>query len=159
MRVIAGLVMGVGLLVLGCRFVRRMMRALGLGLIGGAGLPILYVSLYAAFRMFHLIPQWLAFSSMVAVTAVGVALAVVHDSRALSFLAVLGGLLTPLLASTGEDARDTLFGYLLILDLGVLMICASYLYHRVERKLETLWDTSTPDAPAPKLDADGPKQE
>jgi len=72
---------------------------------------------------------------------------------------VLGGLLTPLLASTGEDARDTLFGYLLILDLGVLMICASYLYHRVERKLETLWDTSTPDAPAPKLDADGPKQE
>ena len=39
--------------------------------------------------------------------------------------------------------------------LGVLMICASYLYHRVEKRLETLCDAARPDAPAPGPDKNG----
>ena len=46
-RVVIGLGVGLVLLVLGDRFVRRRMRALGQGLMGG-GLAILYVSLFAA---------------------------------------------------------------------------------------------------------------
>jgi uncharacterized membrane protein len=38
----------------------------------------------------------------------------------LSFLALVGGFLTPLMVSTGQDARDSLFAYLVILDVGVL---------------------------------------
>ena len=57
---------------------------------------------------------------MVIVTAGGMALAVIHDAVAVSFLAVLGGLLTPVLLRTGRDPRDALFAYVLLLDLGVL---------------------------------------
>lgn len=118
-RVVLGIVTGLVLLVVGDYSVRRQMRALGQGLMGGA-LAILYVSLFAAFSLYDIIPQIPAFAAMVVVTAAGMTLAILHNSVALSFLAVLGGFLTPLMVSTGQDARDSLFAYLVVLDLGVL---------------------------------------
>ncbi len=118
--VVAGLVAGAGFLVAGDRFVRRGMRLFGLALIGAPGLPLLYISLFAACQVYELIPHSVAFGAMILATVAGMALAVLHDSVAISFLSVLGGLLTPVLVSTGVDARDALFTYLLILDLGVL---------------------------------------
>ncbi|MFW6108658.1 MAG: DUF2339 domain-containing protein, partial [bacterium] len=118
--VTAGLLVGAGFVAAGDRFVRKGMRVLGLALIGAPGLPLFYVSLYAACQVYGLIPHGWAFGAMVLATAAGMALAVLHESLAISFLSVLGGLLTPLLVSTGVDARDALFTYLLILDLGVL---------------------------------------
>jgi len=113
--VLAGLVSGG----FGIYFIRRGMRALGQGLVG-AGMAMLYVSLYASYGIYHLLPQTAAFGFMLAVTAAGMALAVVCDAVAISFLAVLGGLITPILLKTGKDPRDALFGYVLVLDLGVL---------------------------------------
>ena len=118
-RVVLGVLFGLALLSLGDRSVRRSMRALGQGLMGG-GLAILYVCLFAAFSLYELVPQPVAFAAMVVVTAAGMTLAVLHDAVAMSFLAVLGGLLTPILVSTGEDARDVLLLYVILLDLGVL---------------------------------------
>jgi uncharacterized membrane protein len=118
-RIVLGVLCGLGFLAAGDYFVRRMMRPFGQGLIGG-GLAILYVSLFAAFQWYHLIPAWVAFSAMVLVTAAGMALAVLHNAVAVGFLAVIGGFLTPIMLSTGKDARDALFGYLVILNLGVL---------------------------------------
>ena len=120
MVVLAGIVVGAGFVAAGHRFVRKGMRPLGLGLIGAPGLPVLYVSIYAAQQVYGLIPQWASFGSMIVVTVAGMALALLHDSIVISFLSVLGGLLTPLLVATGVDPRDPLFGYLLILNLGVL---------------------------------------
>ena len=133
-RVAAGLVLGAGILAAGDRFARRAMRAFGLGLIGAAGLPILYVSLFAAHQFYALVPPWAAFGAMALVTVVGMTLAVRHDSLVVSFLALVGGLLTPILVSTGRDARDALFGYLLILDLGVLGVA----FYRRWRALDVL---------------------
>ncbi len=118
-RVLMGILAGLVLLVAGDRFVRRRMRALGQGLLGG-GLALLYLSLFAAFSLYELVPQAPAFAGMVLVTAAGMTLAVLHDALPISFLAVLGGFLTPVILSTGENARDVLFTYLLVLDLGVL---------------------------------------
>ena len=118
-RVILGGIAGMSVLAAGERFVRRKMRALGQGLVG-AGLAILYVSLFAAYGLYGLLPQTVTFVLMVIVTAGGMALAVIHDAVAVSFLAVLGGLLTPVLLRTGRDPRDALFAYVLLLDLGVL---------------------------------------
>jgi len=120
-RVVSGVVVGIILVAVGERFVRREMRPLGQGLIGG-GLAIAYVSLYAGFALYDLIPQGVAFGAMILVTAVGVALAVLHDAMPVSFLAVLGGLLTPVLLAEVVDRRDTLFCYLMMLDLGVLAV-------------------------------------
>lgn len=118
-RVVLGIVLGIVLLVLGDGAVRRRMRALGQGLMGG-GLAVLYVSLFASFSLYDLVPQGAAFAAMVLVTAAGMTLAVLHDAMAISFLAILGGVLTPVLLSTGTDHRDALFSYLVLLDLGVL---------------------------------------
>lgn len=118
-RVTLGIAFGIGLLAAGGRFVRRDMRALGLGLFGG-GLGILYLSIFAAFAMYKLVPQPAAFAMMVVVSGVGMAFAVFHDAISVSFLAVLGGVLTPLMLRTGHDARDALFTYLTLLNLTVL---------------------------------------
>jgi uncharacterized membrane protein len=120
-RVAIGVLAGVVLLAAGDRSVRRGWRALGLGLLG-AGLAVLYVSVFAAFSIYHLIPQAAAFGALVVVTAAGAALALLHGALSVSFIAVLGGLLTPVMVSTGQNARDALFAYLLLLDLGVLAV-------------------------------------
>jgi len=118
-RVILGVIAGIGVTIVGERFVRRKMRALGQGLVG-AGLAILYVSLYAAYGFYELLPQPITFILLALVAASGMVLAVIHDAIAISFLSLLGGFLTPLLLRTGRDPRDALFAYLVLLDLGVL---------------------------------------
>jgi uncharacterized membrane protein len=118
-RVILGVIAGIVVIVLGVRFLRREMSSLGQGLVG-AGLAILYVSLYAAYGFYELLPQPITFILMALVVACGMVLAVIHDAIAISFLALLGGFLTPLLLSTGRDSRDALFAYIVLLDLGVL---------------------------------------
>jgi uncharacterized membrane protein len=118
-RVALGVVAGIAVLAFGDLCVRRGMRILGQGLIGGS-LGILYVSLFAAFSLYQLVPQIPAFGFMALVTAAGMALAILHNALPLAFIAVLGGFITPLLASTGADSRDALFAYLTVLDLGVL---------------------------------------
>lgn len=120
-RVLVGVIAGICVAAAGERFVRRQMRALGQGLIG-AGLAILYVSLYAAYNFYQLLPQQAIFALMVVVTAGGLVLALIHDAIAISFLAVLGGFLTPVMLRTGQDPRDAFFSYLLLLDIGVLGI-------------------------------------
>ncbi len=118
-RVVLGIVTGIVVLVLGDQALRRQMRALGQGLMGG-GLAILYTSLFAAFSLYDILPQIPAFAAMVIVTAAGMTLAILHDAVSLGFLALVGGFITPLMLSTGQDARDSLFAYLAILDFGVL---------------------------------------
>ncbi|MCL4553213.1 MAG: DUF2339 domain-containing protein [Candidatus Marsarchaeota archaeon] len=120
-RVVLGIVAGLGLLIAGDHFLRKELRALGQGLVGG-GLATLYLSLFAAFSFYQLITQIPAFGFMVLVTGAGVALAVLHDALPLSILAVLGGFVTPLMVSTGQDPRDALFAYVYLLDAGVLAV-------------------------------------
>ena len=121
MRVIIGIAAGLAVVAGGRSVLKRNMRALGQGLVG-AGLAILYVSLYAAYGFYDLLGQPATFALMALVTAGGVAFAVIHDAIAVSFLAVLGGFLTPLMLSTGKDSRDALFAYLILLDLGFLAV-------------------------------------
>ena len=138
-RVLLGAAFGLALAGLGIHFLRlRKMRALGQGLTG-AGIAVLYVSLYAAFGFYQLIGQPVAFVLMVAVSAAGIVLASMFDAMPISFISVLGGFLTPVMVSTGHDQRDLLFTYLLILDLSVLTIG----FFRKWRALDVLAFTGT----------------
>lgn len=116
-RVAIGVVVAIVLLVAGDRFSRRGWRALGQGLMG-AGLGVFYVSMFYAFSR-ELMPQGAAFAAMVLGTAAGMTLAILHDAMALAVIAVLGGFFTPVMLSTGTDARDRLFAYIMVLNLGV----------------------------------------
>ena len=91
-------------------------------MLSAGGLGVLYLALYAAFALYHLIPAPLAMAAMVAVTTTGMTLSIRYATYSLAAIALLGGFLTPLLLSTGQNQPLTLFGYIIILDIGVLLL-------------------------------------
>ncbi len=118
-RIAGGMIFSLALVVAGDMAIRRKMAPLGHSLMG-AGLASLYAVIFAGYKIYDLYPQTAAFASMAAVTAGGMALAVLHDAVVMAIIAILGGFLTPVLLSTGVDARDALFTYVMLLDAGVL---------------------------------------
>jgi uncharacterized membrane protein len=122
-RVALGVALGVVLLVVGERLQRATYRVPAQALVG-TGIAALYLSVFAAYGLYHLISQPAAFGFMVLVTATALALAIHHDARALAVLANLGGFLTPVLLSSHRDAAVALFTYLAILDAG--MVASAY---------------------------------
>ncbi|HTV57289.1 MAG TPA: DUF2339 domain-containing protein [Verrucomicrobiae bacterium] len=120
-RVALGLVAGSALYPLGQWIFRKgyVFYSEGITALGAA---ILYLSVWAGWRYYHIFPQEYAFPMMIVITAVTAAVAATRDSQRLAFLAGLGGLLTPILVSTGQNAETVLFGYLLILGAGMLAI-------------------------------------
>lgn len=88
----------------------------------GAGLAILYLSVYASFNFYHLVSLAVAFGLMGTVTGIAFVEAFRNDSLAVSLLACAGGLLTPILLSTPEPNEVGLFAYLLVLNLGMVLI-------------------------------------
>lgn len=120
-RVVLGILAGMAMLAAGDRFARTGMAYYGRMLLGG-GICVLYLSGYSAFAYYHLITQTAAFSFLVAVTASACALAVRQDARPIATLGLLGGFLTPKLLSTGSVQEHALFGYLLVLNLGLMAV-------------------------------------
>jgi uncharacterized membrane protein len=111
---------GVALLALGFRQ-RAARPGFGLALQGG-GVAVLYLTVFAAFRLYGLVPQLPALALMVLVCAGGCALALLQNSRALAFMAFAGGFAAPLLLSTGGGSHVGLFGYYALLNLAILFI-------------------------------------
>jgi uncharacterized membrane protein len=93
----------------------------------GLGLALLYLSFYATFGFYHLLPQSLAFFLMALTTLAAGGLALHYSSPAVAVLGLLGGYLTPVLLSTGEDHPWILFGYVFLLNLGGLTLVRSSL--------------------------------
>ena len=91
------------------------------GLAGG-GLGCLYLSLFAAHVLYGLIGPTAAFTSMFAVTLLGTLVAVLSGRLSTAVLAVLGGLLTPVLLRVERPDERNLLAYLLVLDVLVLLV-------------------------------------
>jgi len=118
-RVILGLLAGLAMLGAGEAARRKAYGFLSQGLTGG-GMGALYLSIFAASSFYHLLDTGAAFLFMGLVTATGISLAVLQNALPIAVLSTLGGFLTPVLLSTGEDRAEALFTYLGILNLGVL---------------------------------------
>jgi uncharacterized membrane protein len=122
-RVVIGLFAGAGLTAWSERFRARGYLAFSYSL-KAVGSGVLYLSLWAAFSLFHLIPAPAAFAAMILVTAFNGFMAWTQDAELLALYGIVGGLSTPLLVSTGGNHEITLFTYLLLLDLAVLVLVA-----------------------------------
>ncbi len=120
-RVGLGLLVGIGLLFAAAKTHAKGLQIFAQGLVG-AGISILYLSVYASFNFYHLVPQLAAFALMTGVTALAFVNAFKYDSRAVALLAWMGGFLTPFLLSTGESNELGLFTYIALLDAGILLI-------------------------------------
>ncbi|HYS17248.1 MAG TPA: DUF2339 domain-containing protein [Candidatus Binatia bacterium] len=108
------------LLVLGWRLrARRPGYALTLQ---GGGIGILYLVIFAAFRLYSLLPPAQAFVLLVVVAALSAMIAIVQDALALAVLGASGGFLAPILASTGGGSHVMLFSYYAVLNAGILAV-------------------------------------
>ena len=86
----------------------------------GLGLALLYLSFYASFSFYHLLPQSAAFLLMCLTTIAAGALAAHYDSQAVAILGTVGGYVTPALLATGEDRLGTLAIFSLVLGAGAV---------------------------------------
>lgn len=120
-RVLIGIAAGVGLIAWSERFRARGYSGFSYSL-KAIGTGLLYLALWAAFSVFHLIPSAVAFVAMVLVTCVNGFMAWNQNSRVLALYALAGGYLTPLLLSTGENHQVALFTYLLVLNVATLAL-------------------------------------
>jgi uncharacterized membrane protein len=121
MRVLLGLLAGAGLCWWSERFRRPNSLAFSYSL-KAVGVGVLYLSLWASFQLYHLVPGAIAFLAMMLVTAFTAVLAVTQDAELLAGLALLGGLLTPVLCATDENHEVALFCYLLLLSAGAFVL-------------------------------------
>jgi uncharacterized membrane protein len=120
-RILIGLAAGAALIAWSKRFRRQNFKAFAWSM-KALGSGILYLSLWAAFQLYHLMPAPAAFAAMLAVTAFNTYLAWAQDAEILAAYAAAGGFLTPALLATGEDHAIFLFSYLLTLNAAILAL-------------------------------------
>jgi uncharacterized membrane protein len=120
-RVAIGLLAGIAVVVWSENFRRRGYRIFSYSL-KAVGIGVLYLSLYAAFQVYSLVPGSVAFVMMFAVTAATAVMAWAQDAEILAAFALIGGFTTPLLLSTGQNREVALFAYVAIVDLGALAL-------------------------------------
>src|SRR3954470_23593191 len=83
------------------------------------GIGVLYLSLWGAFQVYHLIGSGVAFGAMMVVTAATLVMALAQDAEILAAYALIGGMATPMLLSTGQNHEIILFSYVALLDAAV----------------------------------------
>ncbi|ASV36203.1 hypothetical protein CI807_08445 [Pseudomonas sp. NS1(2017)] len=88
----------------------------------GAGIAVLYLTVFAAMRLHPLIDPGAAMGLLVAVTVFSAILAVTQDAFGLACAAALGGFAAPILVSTGAGSHVALFSYFALLNAGILAI-------------------------------------
>ncbi len=97
--------------------------------VSGAGIAILYIAFFTAHSLYHLIPLGPTFALMALVTVVAGLVAIRYDAIFTAGLGLLGGFVTPIVLSTGEDRPVALFAYLLLLNVGVLSVVLRKRWH------------------------------
>lgn len=91
-------------------------------LLQGGGVAVLYLTVFAAFRLYGLMPTGVAFGLMIVICGLSCALALLQNARALAVAAFAGGFAVPLLLSTGSGSHIGLFSYYALLNLAILFI-------------------------------------
>ena len=120
-RIAIGLVAGIAVVLWSEYFRGRNYRIFSYSL-KAVGIGVLYLSLWASFQVYHLMPSGVVFVCMLVVTAATCAMAMSQDAEILAVFAITGGFSTPLLLSTGENREIALFSYVVLLDLGILAL-------------------------------------
>jgi uncharacterized membrane protein len=90
--------------------------------IAALGEATLFLSVWAGCQYYTLYSRDVGFAAMIAITVAMAAVAIGRNSQRIAVLSLLGGLLTPVLASSGKDQQVVLFTYLILLGCGALVI-------------------------------------
>lgn len=104
----------------------------------GAGLAILYLTLFSAYHLYGVLPSQLTFALLAVLAGVTAMLSFRQDALPLAVLGFGGAFLAPLLTSTQYGNIVQLFGYYLLINLAV-----AWLAHRRTWKILNLLGAST----------------
>lgn len=91
-------------------------------IITGGGISILYFTTTIAFREYQLFTQNIAFAITCLITLISILLSYYYKSEILIIFSLFGGFLAPLMISTGESNYPFLFTYIMVLNVGMLII-------------------------------------
>ena len=125
-------ILGVGLLVVGWRL-RGKRKEYSWALQGG-GIGVLYLTIFAAMKLYHLIPPSAAFALLILIAFLSAGIAVLQSALPLAILGFAGGFLAPIFTATGSGSHVGLFSYYLVLNLAIAFIA----YHKSWRSLNVL---------------------
>lgn len=118
-RIVLGYLMALALVVGGLWLSRGRFAVTGKSLTG-VGLLIIYAVTMAAHGLYHFVGAGPAFALMALNTLAALVVSVRLSAPSIAILGLLGGFLTPPLLGSGEDKPFALFGYIALLDLGLL---------------------------------------
>jgi uncharacterized membrane protein len=110
------------LALLGIGWVLRDKRAAYAQTLQGGGIAGLYLTVFAATRLYDLLIPAYALALMVLIAALAAALAVMQNALALAVIGTSGGFMAPILLSTGSSNHVALFSYYTVLNLGVFAV-------------------------------------
>lgn len=88
----------------------------------GGGLAVLYFTITLAYHQFHLFNQITSFIILIGITCFAVVLSILYNRQELAVIALIGGLVSPLMVTSGQANYHGLFIYLIILNAGLLVI-------------------------------------
>lgn len=123
-RTAIGFMLGIGLTVGGLKLSARKAYTVLAHTLSATGVLVLYGVTFAArhvyeFRQFDNVTT---FGVMTLITAVGFLLAVRMNAMVVAVLGMVGGFVTPIVASTGQDNPWGLFGFITLLDIGLIAV-------------------------------------
>jgi uncharacterized membrane protein len=116
LQITAGVLLGVFLIAGGELCHRRQWIGLDIAL-AAVGLGALYLSVYAANQIYRMVPDGLTVLVVLLISAVGLLISSVWNSRILAGLSFLGGYLSPLIFHADELGNWVFFGYLSALNI------------------------------------------
>lgn len=119
-RIMSSLLLGMALLLIGWKL--RKKKTLYALILQGGAIGVLYLTLFAAFKLYAFVPMLLTFILLVIICITSCILAVLQREITLAIIACIGGYLTPILLSTGEGNHIALFSYYLLISSAILFI-------------------------------------
>jgi uncharacterized membrane protein len=88
----------------------------------GGGVGMLYLVVFAATRLYHLLPVAAAWPLMITICVLSAFLAVRQNASSLAFMGSVGGFLAPVVLSSGGGSHVILFSYYALLNAGIFAI-------------------------------------
>lgn len=88
----------------------------------GGGIGVLYITTFAAAKIFDMMPVALAFLLLIALCVVSVIFALSQNALSLAIVAFLGAYLAPILLSDGGGNHIVLFSFYTLVSLGIVVV-------------------------------------
>lgn len=88
----------------------------------GGGVGVLYLTIFAAMKLYGLIPEGAAFGLLAIVAFLSALIAIKQSAMPLAILGFIGGFLAPILTSTTDGSHVGLFSYYLVLNVAIAFI-------------------------------------